>query len=303
MHNIKYFFSLTAILTLSLFFVSLSYSKESTNIIDNTLSKNEDNLTLITSLGNDFKLTTEDINNLSIINHNEEDITYNIILKAYNNQDAIYYSIDSNEPTKYIDEIIYEETINKYGTTGDHKYHELKINAPRDTHFKIEVIKKQTYTIDKIITKSLNVYKENSNYRYYGLNTNNYLTYNNKLYRIIGLIDNKVKLISEKDNDSMYNSYLEYLELDDYLKSFNNSEVTIENSINYDSWLNSLEPYWLKTPPEYLNVYLYDNNSGLIQTNRYYTYSNRTIINIEPNLLIINGNGTINNPYEVSYES
>ena len=303
MHNIKYFSSLFIILIMSIFFVSLSYSKESTNIINNNLSVNNDNIAITSSLGTDFTIEDETINNISIINHNNDNIPYSIILKAYDNQDNIYVSIDSNPKTKYIDEIIYEGELKAYGTEGDHKYHDIKITAPQGTHFKIDVIKKQTLPLDKTIIKNFHVYKENNNYRYYGSNVNNYLTYNNKLYRIIGIIDNKIKLISEKDNDTPYNTYLNYLSIDDYLKSFNNSSVTIDNSINYESWLNIEKPYWLQTPIDYLNVYVYDNVSGIILTNRYYNYTNRTIINIEPDLLIINGNGTIDKPYEVSYES
>lgn len=303
MRNIKYFFSLLIILTMSIFFVSISYSKESTNIIKNNLTINDDNLSITTSLGTDFISENETTNNLSIINHNSEDITYSIILKAYNNQDDIYVSIDSSEPTKYIDEIIYEDEIKNYGTEGDFQYHELKITAPQGTHFKLDVIKKQKYNLNKIIIKNLKVYKEDNNYRYYGVNVNNYITYNDKLYRIIGIIDNEVRLISEKENDTIYNSYLNYLSVDDYLKSFNETNITIDNSYNYASWLNTEEPYWLETPIDYYNAYSYYNNSGIILTNRYNTYSNRTIINIDPNLLIVKGNGTINNPYEVSYES
>lgn len=303
MHNIKYFSSIFIILIMSIFFISLSYSKESTNIINNTLSDNNDNLVITASLGTNFTLEDETTNNISIINHNVDNISYYIILKAYNNLDNIYISIDSNPEEKYLDEIIYEGELSSYGTEGDYKYHDIKINAPEGTHFKIDVIKKQIITLKDQIIKNSHVYKENNNYRYYGLNVNNYLTYNNKLYRIIGIIDNKVKLLSEQDYDSSYNTYLNYLSLEDYLKSFNNSIVTIDNSINYDSWLNTESPYWLQTPKDYINAYIYDNVSGIILTDKYYTYPNRTTTDIESNLLIINGLGTIDKPYEVSYES
>lgn len=115
---------------------------------------------------------------------------------------------------------------------------------------------------DLLPTHSNELYKDDKeNIRYYGKNPNNYVNFNNELWRIIGIIDGKIKLIKAEHlgkykwasngknnwNNSDLKSYLngEY---------YNNIDENFRNMIAYEN-------YYLGTPI---------NNRGYLTASDFY---------------------------------
>ena len=302
MRNTKCYILLFLVVIMCGLLFGLSYAKESGNINYQEPSNNTTKIKTTYSLGHEFTISNEDINEISIVNTSSSDLKYNIVLTALNNQENIYIELDDNEKIKYTDEIIYNGEIASFNHEGDYKHHRLKITAPDNTKFKINVEESQVSYLSTYIKKDKNVYQESNNYRYYGLNINNYLQYENETYRIIGLINNKIKIISEPSTLGVYNIEENYLTTDDYLKSFNNSSVTLTNSLDYENWLNTEESYFINNLLDKDNIYIYDKQLGITTSNNSNHY-NRVIKEISNKSILINGDGSINHPYEVSYES
>ena len=126
------------------------------------------------------------------------------------------------------------------------------------------------------------LYKDDKeNIRYYGKNPNNYVSFNNELWRIIGVIDGKIKIIRNESIGSKawasnrYNNW-NNSDLKDYLNGeyYNNIENTYRNMI-------SEETYYLGGPT--------DNNYGKLTASEYY--------DVERSDSVYNGNPTSVNQY------
>lgn len=100
---------------------------------------------------------------------------------------------------------------------------------------------------------------EHGDIRYYGSNPNNYVTFNNELWRIIGVIDGKIKIIrSESIGDMEWasngNNNWNNASLKSYLNGeyYNSIDETYKNMISEETYyLSSVEVYSAFTASEY----------------------------------------------------
>ena len=124
-----------------------------------------------------------------------------------------------------------ENGIAKVSITGKGKFDGLKITNGTKENAEVKEITKPTYGMKatEYITNLLEYDGEglkidntpDQNIRYYGANPNNYVRFNNELWRIIGVFGNNVKLVrSEKLGDLSWDS----------------SESTINNGNGINQW-------------------------------------------------------------------
>lgn len=120
----------------------------------------------------------------------------------------------------------------------------------------------------------LGILKVNDSYRFNGNNPNNYVKFNNEIYRIIGVIDGKVKLIkndsitsiafdSENSNNYSGSSVSSYLN-NEFIKSLGDNATLIETSTWYIGGLDNS----FKTKPgkEIINYEIGDKKNNGVTT-------------------------------------
>ncbi len=97
---------------------------------------------------------------------------------------------------------------------------------------------------------------EHNDIRYYGANPNNYISFNNELWRIIGVIDGKLKIVRNESigNYAWSSGYDDYAWNSSDLKNYLNGEYY--DSINdvYQNMISN-EEYYLKSPSVAINDY------------------------------------------------
>lgn len=290
----KYYISLFIIITLTIGLLSLSYSKNS----DQLLSYSSDETTIsnsriIFSNKNIINLKNKETD-ISIINNSSEKQSYYLIITNL---------IGSNEEVLVNDEVYnineeYSFELNPVGNENDHNT--INIKTMDSEAYKINITTKKTNNLYNALKSNDEVYIDNNqNYRYFGENPQNYILYNNELYRIVGLIDNQIELISNSIIRKNFNNEIKYITINDYLLSFNNVEVNINNTRNYNTWLNQDNSFWLNDKDENNLVYIASKYRGIIKDYQSSYNAERNVIYISPKAIINKGIGTIDEPYEV----
>ncbi|MEG1597652.1 MAG: hypothetical protein RR359_05205 [Bacilli bacterium] len=204
--------------------------------------------------------------------------------------------------------------------------HYYKIDNPKikeqETLYKLLTLKKN------IVTAGNGLYQDKNNFFYKGQIDNNYVKYSGRLFRVVSLNKNSVKMITEENQTSLVwgidhtyeESYINnWLNKKDnindtgifcnslnnfgnYVNNINNDNINLltkkeyELSINKTSYLNNGKDWWLKDSKTYVEA------SGKIgdkisSGNSYYSYGVRPVIDIKSNIVILKGNGTVDNPY------
>lgn len=300
----RFYISIFVILSLTVVVLSATYSKDSGTSEYTSINKEIDNLKVTFENGELLaipkveKLSIDSVkgSNISIVNRNKGNTNVLIELN-YSGTDEVYYSINNSEMKLIIENAKEVVNLNAFGTDGDQKIFNLKVFSLKDTHDKVSI---NISTLEEGFLKfnlvnNDQVYKDkDGNYVYYG-KPNNYIKYNNKDYRIIGLINNKFKLISFNNNVEDFNENNSYLQFSDYLKTFNNREVDESNMDLFDTWLKEYNNYWFKDGTVYI-----DNT---LNTERIGQHIGNEVIEIDDYILLNGGDGSINNPYEVKYGS
>ena len=116
----------------------------------------------------------------------------------------------------------------------------------------------------------LGILKVNDSYRFNGNNPNNYVKFNNEIYRIIGVIDGKVKLIkndsitsiafdSENSNNYSGSSVSSYLN-NEFIKSLGDNATLIETNTWYIGGLDA--SYKTKTGAEIIKYEIGENKNN-----------------------------------------
>lgn len=116
----------------------------------------------------------------------------------------------------------------------------------------------------------LGILKVNDSYRFNGNNPNNYVKFNNEIYRIIGVIDGKVKLIkndsitnkafdSENSNNYSGSSVSSYLN-NEFIKSLGENATLIETSTWYIGGLDA--SYKTKISAEIIKYEIGENKNN-----------------------------------------
>ena len=130
----------------------------------------------------------------------------------------------------------------KVSITGKGKFDGLKITNGTKENAEVKEITKPTYGM-KAVEYISNLYDydgeglkkdntEDQNIRYYGANPNNYVRFNNELWRIIGVFGNNVKLIRSETLGNL---------------SWDSSESTINNGYGVNEWSQSDLKNYLNT--------------------------------------------------------
>lgn len=302
--NRKYYFVLILVLGVSVLLLGLSYAKEVSNEkYTNEFETYDRNLKIVTSDNvKDIVLNDNVTREISVINKGSYKTTLVVELMA-ESLDGLSYAINDGEKEEIKDNIIYTHELDEYGASNDNDFVNLKVTIYSDKgeEEKISLIAHEQVNLlkDKIIS-SRNVYKDSEdNYRYYGTNVNNYAKYNGKTYRIVGLINNSILLMTENSNNSAYGNGEEYLTIADYLASFNIPEVKINNTNKYNTWLNG--NYWFVNTLGDNNAYYLDN--GVITNkNKNTSLKTKEVEKVYIDAEVILGDGSKNNPYEVVYD-
>ena len=200
----RFYISIFIILSLTVVVLSATYSKDSGTSEYTSISKEVDNMKVtfengeLLSIDKVNKLNVEELkgSNISIVNKNKTS-TNALIDINYNGDAEVYYSIDG-APIKLIDENA-KEVVNlkPFGEVGDQILINVKVFSKKDINDRvaIRVSSIQEDGLKYTMVNSNQVYKDGEgNYIYYG-KPNNYIKYNDSVYRIIGLINNKFKLV------------------------------------------------------------------------------------------------------------
>ena len=134
------------------------------------------------------------------------------------------------------------EGIAKVSITGKGKFDGLKITNGTKENAEVKEITKPTYGMKatEYITNLLEydgegLKKDNTpdqNIRYYGANPNNYVRFNNELWRIIGVFGNNVKLVRSESLGSL---------------SWDSSESSVNNGWGVNEWSQSDLKNYLNT--------------------------------------------------------
>ena len=112
------------------------------------------------------------------------------------------------------------------------------------------------------------LYKDNNNYYFYGTNVNNYLYFSGRLWRVVGLDDNGIKIITADNQTSLiwgnnvnYNEskIYEWLNKDVFINTINEKDIIVKSN-------------WCNTSIDINNYKCNDTTEsmvGLITTNEY----------------------------------
>ncbi len=306
MNNKKYYLVLFLVLGLTLLLFGLSYAKNTGVVNEPVLIKEDiDGISVTYSKSNYLNLQENQEIDLVLINTNSLNTSYEIVVEEENGRsyDDVYYQINDSVSTKLESKVLTTGILKKIGNKGDIEKVNIKIWSLSKINYKFKITVKmlKNSDLDYIIKNDNLVYKDGNDYRYYGLTVNNYIKYKNQLYRIIGLIDNKYKLISLNSYSGSYKeSDASYLSIEDYLKSINDVNVNLDNVFDYDSWLNDENGFWLEDIINDSNAY-YLKDKSIEVRGKGDILNAKEVIWLDEKLEVLKGNGTLETPFEVSY--
>ncbi|MBQ8659690.1 MAG: hypothetical protein IJ475_02515 [Bacilli bacterium] len=301
MKNRKFYVVIFCVMVLSLSILSLSYSKESGKTQDITYNENEyENFRIVYS-----DTTFESGKNISftITNNSDENRDYSLRVNLDGALGDVYYSLDGMDDQLLVDNEIFNGELNAFGDAGDLASHSIKLYSKSGVQFKysISIDGLKINTLESNIKKSENVYLSNDIYRYYGVLVDNYIKYEGSLYRIVSSSLGDVKIVGDVSSVTSFRNENEFLSIDDYLGSFGESKK-IEDVVSDSSWLNNGYSYWLNGDAV-SDRYVVLNVGGLKTSDFGVNYYYRNCKIISGDLIVVNGNGSLDNPYEVTYGS
>lgn len=290
------------VFAISIFLLGLSYSKDSGNDMELKINEKIDKYFRVVYSTSD--VLTSDMNKVDFSVTNVTDKNQDYVIKLINKGDTeVYYSLDGEKERILDKEVIFTSSLTKYGTDGDYALHRLSVKG--EDRFNVSLsIGKLDRSLKTYIFNSDDVFKDNNgNFRYFGDNVDNYLKYNNKIYQIIGVFGNKIRLVSDfSKKPVMYVASKNYLSVDDYLLSFDKHDLNVKNTLGNKSWLDAEYRYWLESDQAGLSK-MVDADVGVRDDYKGRLHYERVVTEIDSNCNVIKGNGSVSNPYEVSYGS
>ena len=300
----RFYLTIFVILSLSVVVLSATYSKDSGTSEYVAINKEKDNLRITFEHGETIpitrvnKLKADNIkgSNISIVNKHSKDVNVLIELNYLGNEE-VYYSVDNSEMRLILNHAKEVVSLRPFGMDGDQHVFNIKVLSLKDTNERVS-INISVLEDDFLKTNLVNdeqVFKDNEgNYIYYG-QPNNYIRYNDRIYRIIGLINSRFKIISIDYNTNEFNEENSYLSVRDFLRTFNNREVDESNMDLFDSWLKEYNDYWFDDGRIFVNNTIVDTDNG--------RHTSSEVLELSDYIVLSGGDGTKNNPYEVKYES
>ena len=177
---------------------------------------------------------------VTVINKSGGRFKVSDIIANFNNVD---YSLEGIEKYGVYDNQILKFTVmleNKGANLQDGMLKLSYVFEKTDEEYALDTIR----NLAKVNTDELFI-DDNNNVRYYGKSPNNYVSFNNELWRVIGVIDNRLKIIRDSyfeqriawSTNSINNwdnsSLKKYLNEEYYNNIENNSKVMISKEIFY----------------------------------------------------------------------
>ena len=297
----RFYVVLLSVFIISAVLLGLSYSKDAGQFGVPEIGQIVDDKYRVVYSTSDY-LTPKNLGtDVGIINKTKDELNYVIKLIPELGKD-ITYSINGSEYKLLEDRNIFAGKLSEFGTEGDFALNKIKIKCIGNCNVKVEVKTNDKEYLKDVIINDDNVYNDNGVYRYYGEEVKNYVKFDGTISRIVKYQDNKVFLISDPSTLGAYKvDGSTYLELNDYLSSFNKEMIKEEEILQNKSWLTIDEVYWLESDGRIISA----NDSLGIEVGKekdvHYIRGVKAID--DSNLIISKGDGSLSNPYEVSYGS
>lgn len=306
----RFYVVVFSVLCLSVVLLGFSFSKETgTNDLSFLNEKETDDYRAVYSNGNVLNTVNNTSTVISITNRKSELVDIVVTFEEKNDlkYKNVFYKIGDGPEHVLVEESIKLGSLNAYGRDGDHRNFNIEIYTKDDSEYnfliKINNKVENKNTINNFVKTSSQVYTDlDGDVRYFGENVNNYILYNDETYRIIGIVDGKIKILSEIKDLGVYDtSKGEYASLEDYLLSFNNTDVNENNVLSYKSWMMD-KGFGLNDQQENKSYYASAIN-GVGLYNKNVDFYLRYVEYLDINSSVVSGDGTLNNPYEVTYGS
>lgn len=299
----RFYIEIFLILIVSIVLLGLSYSKDAGEMRTLALNEKESDVVRVVSL-NDMEMNQDNPSNyFNVINKTQEGTKFVVkLIEKHGKSYHVSASVDGGKAYPVNNGTIMEFSLKPYGSQGDQKSFNLFLSIDdADNTFDVVIEEVKILYLKDVIMKDKQVYLDQDNdYRYYGNNVSNYIRYNNDTYRIIGVVDNQIRLISNIKEVKMYESG-DYPSVIDFVRSLDEHNLDVSNSFGKTSWLSD-STYWLNDSNG-LNAYYVLKDSGLSSAEMTRSFYYRNIVNIDNKAVVVTGNGSLSSPYEVSYGS
>lgn len=142
MKNNKFYVVLICMLTCSVLLLGLSYSKQSSDGVDNGLIENNtDTYRVIYSNLDDLNTLEKNIVRINLINKKDNVTNYALVLEEVDNDQYsdVFYSLDGENYYLLTDNMINLGTLNAYGSNGDTKQYNVSLKGNDNYTFKYTV--------------------------------------------------------------------------------------------------------------------------------------------------------------------
>lgn len=306
----RFYVVLFCVLSISVVLLGFSFSKESGSNDALTLAESKDDeYRVIYSNNKRLNTTNNDNLNISVINKMNKDVDYYLVLDEINNTsyDELYYVLDDYEEQKVINNTIFLGELKSYGKDGDHVSKSLRIFSKKDEEleFKLDIKYSVANSFMEKVKLSENVYRnKEDNFYFYGSVVNNYVKYQDDTCRIVGTEKEKILILCDFNYKGGYNDVLgRYLSIEELLATYGKDDaVSSNNLLEYESWITEEDDFWLADT--YNNeAYYFSNKLGVSLGTKSSIKNYRYVFELGDETILIGGDGTKNNPYEVSYGS
>lgn len=194
----RFYIILFCTLSLSVVLLGFSFARESgNNDLVGLANGNTDDFRVVYS--NNQRLDTKDNDSvdISLVNKRGDNSKFYLVLEEVSDivYENLYYTIDDGEKTELLNNEIYLGELTSFGTDGDFMSHSIKLinESGKELEFKLSIDKRDVRTLAETLKKIDNIYLEEE--------VNNYINYNDEVCRVVDIIDDKVKITCESDND------------------------------------------------------------------------------------------------------
>lgn len=142
MKNNKFYIVLICILTCSVLLLGLSYSKQSSDGVDNGLiESNNDTYRAIYSAEEELNTLKNNVVRINLINKKDNATNYALVLEEVDNDvySDVFYSLDGENYYLLTDNMINLGTLNAYGNDGDTKQYDIALKSSENYTFKYSI--------------------------------------------------------------------------------------------------------------------------------------------------------------------
>ena len=299
----KFYITTFLILSLTIILFSVSYSKDSGFVQYNNFEIVNDGIKSIYENNNHYKVykvskiddyENLEMGNINVINTSNKEVSFALQVECLDCLDKVYYSSKEGEKELIKNYVTYLSDLKKYGTDGDSIVLNMRFFSTEEykDEIKVNIVPVSVDSLGYKILSSNNTYYKDGKYIYY--KNDNFIKYNDGIYRIISSSKNKVRIVNF-GNVEKYNDEYNYITVDDILNSFNQPNINLDNMNGYDSWIKEEGEFWISNKKYYKDASIVNGNDDIL-------VKSTNILDIDSYLLVNKGDGSRNNPYEVQNE-